>query len=51
MERPVLPVRAAEQLRVTADTGARPAPPPPMAMPAPAAAPGVAAYRLNPRDG
>ena len=45
VERPVLPVRAAEQLRVTADTGARPAPPPPMAMPAPAAAPGVAAAR------
>ncbi|MBY0332412.1 MAG: DUF4139 domain-containing protein, partial [Acetobacteraceae bacterium] len=41
VERPVLPVRAAEQLRVTADTGARPAPPPPVAMPAPAAAPGV----------
>ena len=37
VERPELPVRAAEQVRVEADTGARPAPPPPtMAAMAPA---------------
>ncbi|MDB5375434.1 MAG: hypothetical protein JWP04_4076 [Belnapia sp.] len=41
VERPELPVRAAEQLRVTADTGARPAPPPPA--PAPGPAPAMAA--------
>jgi hypothetical protein len=31
VERPEMPVRAAERFRVEADTGARPAPPPPMA--------------------
>jgi hypothetical protein len=41
VERPVLPVRGAEQVRVTADTGGRPPPPPPappaMMAPAPSA--------------
>jgi hypothetical protein len=36
VERPELPVRAAEQVRVAADTGARPPPPMPMAAMAPA---------------
>jgi hypothetical protein len=43
VRRPVLPVRAAEQLRVTADTGARPPPPQPAPAGAFAAAPAPAA--------
>jgi hypothetical protein len=45
--RPELPVRVAEQVTVTADTGRRPPPPPPMAMAAPAPA---AMARLRPSE-
>ncbi|MBL6456594.1 DUF4139 domain-containing protein [Belnapia sp. T6] len=47
VERPELPVRAAEQVRVTADTGPRPAPPPPLPAPAAAAAPMLRSFRAD----
>ncbi|WP_264185518.1 DUF4139 domain-containing protein [Roseicella aerolata] len=45
VQRPVLPVRGAEQVRVEADTGPRPPPPP---MPPPMAAPAPAMLRAAP---